>query len=126
MVRNMGRVGEIVLELVTVLICSIVIGLGIGFLQGIFAFQLLSTKGGSAMSESATVIGGLTGLCVGPFIYYAILRSSHPSIQVVSKLIVWVTLVGMALGSLIGWTSALITPILAILLSFYLRESSRM
>lgn len=64
----MKRWQKLSYEFICIFSISLVIGVGIGWLQGAVAFRSLRD------AESGVIIGGLFSIVIGPFVYYAFLR----------------------------------------------------
>ncbi len=100
----MKRWQKLSYEFVCIFFISLVIGVGIGWLQGAVAFRSLTD------AESGVIIGGLFSIIMGPFVYYAFLRKCL-TVKNAANLIMVCLVTGLLSALMFGWTSSVITPI---------------
>jgi hypothetical protein len=108
-VRFAGRIFSVVL-------CSGVVGLGIGFLQGELLYRGEIRVAEMAFAESAAVVGAEVALLLGPLLYYGLHRqkvSFEMFATVVSATATVAILSGLFLV-VMGWTTLFLTTIAAI------------
>jgi ABC-type spermidine/putrescine transport system permease subunit I len=116
------------LEFAIVLTASLLAGILIGVIQGWFAFADASEYR-SGMAMVAGAVGGEFAIVLGPLLYYTLLRSRinwrTGSIGITVCLLLgcmtawWLARTGEA-----GWLSVFITPVLAVVVSFFIRVYS--
>jgi len=119
---------ESVIEFFLVCTFSIVVGVGIGTIQGYFSFFLTDALP-EVLWETAS-LGLATGLLVGPGIHYGVLKrkttfAAATRIIAASALVGAVT--GLALNRLThgegGWLSIFFTLVASVLISIWQRRS---
>jgi ABC-type spermidine/putrescine transport system permease subunit I len=113
------------IEIASVLTISLIVGIVIGVIQGWFAFAD-AQEYRPGMTLVAGAVGAEFAIVLGPLLYYALLRkridwrSGSIGISVcllLGSLAAW----WLARKSEAGWLSVFITPILAIVISFFIR-----
>jgi hypothetical protein len=108
-IRFVGRIFSVVL-------CSGIVGLGIGFLQGELLYRGEIRAAEMAFAEGAAVEGAIVALLLGPLLYYGLHRqkvSFEMFATVVSATATVAVLSGLFLVAM-GWTTLFLTMIAAI------------
>lgn len=102
-------------ELLAVLISSLVIGSGIGFLQSLSVFGF---RGLSLAAADAGSVGAFVAVMTGGFVYYRFLRDRLTT-GLAAKVITTSLAVGVSTGYFLSWASTLITPFATVLASLF-------
>ena len=100
----MKRWLAVVYEFACILSISLVLGIGIGGLQGIIAFR------SSTYAEGGATIGGIVAVIVGPFVYYTFLRK-YLTVKDAANLIMICLAAGLLSALMFGWGSLAVTPL---------------
>jgi len=114
----------IVLEFLTVVSCAAVIGSGIGYIQGLVAFREVPRTGAEAFGYAcaSALVGCVVGALEAPILYYSMLRNSltlSGAALVVVGCLLFGCVSAFMFGAELGWTSALVTCLVAVGLSAY-------
>jgi len=119
---------ELLLEFLSVCVFSVVVGVGIGTIQGYFAFFLTEDLPEALWQTAA--IGLVVGLVVGPVIHYIVLKRKTTfadAARIVAVTAVVGAVAGLALNRLThgegGWLSLFLTIIAAVVISVWQRRS---
>lgn len=119
---------EVLLEFLSVCVFSVVVGVGIGTIQGYFAFFLTGDLPEALWQTAA--IGLVVGLVVGPAIHYVVLKRMTTFVdaaRIVAVTAVVGAVAGLALNRLThgegGWLSLFFTIIAAVVISVWQRRS---
>jgi hypothetical protein len=119
---------EFMIEFLSVCVFSMVVGVGIGTVQGYFSF-FLTDELPDVLWETASV-GLAIGLLVGPGIHFAILKRKttfSDSTRIVAVTAIVGAVTGLALNRLThgegGWLSIFFTLVAAVLISVWQRRS---
>jgi uncharacterized membrane protein YfcA len=118
---------ELVLEFLSVCVFSVVVGVGVGTIQGYFAFFL--TEDLPEVLWQTAAIGLVVGFVVGPVIHYIVLRRKTTfadAARIVAVTAVVGAVTGLALNRLThgegGWLSLFFTIIAAGVISVWQRR----
>lgn len=110
------RIVKTMLRVFSVFLCSGVVGLGIGFLQGELLYRSEIRTAEMAFAEGAAVVGAEVSLILGPLLYYGLFRqkvSFEMFATVVSATATVAVLSGLFLV-VMGWTTMFLTTFTAI------------
>jgi small basic protein len=118
---------ELVLEFLSVCVFSVVVGVGIGTIQGYFAFFL--TNDLPEVLWQTAAIGLIVGLLAGLVIHYFVLKRKTRFADV-TRIVAVTAIVGAITGLLLnrlthgegGWLSLFFTIIAAVLISVWQRR----
>jgi hypothetical protein len=108
--------------LIVIAVCSGLVGVGIGFVQGEVVTTGQNRLYQVAFAEGAAMIGGIVALFLGPILYYVLHRriSFEQFCYIASLTAVcgsvagWLFSKGPDAG---GWWSAFVTPVAAVLIA---------
>ena len=108
---------KVVFEFVAVVACFGLIGIGLGFLQGILAFRQLGTDVVIGYASFASIIGAIVALFVGLFCY--IFLGHERTIIALPEVVLVSAIVGIGSGYVlgmtqVGWLSMFMTPLAAV------------
>src|SRR5664280_90154 len=116
------RIIRFLVRLLSVALCSGVVGLGVGFLQGTVVYSGETRAIEMAFAECATVIGGTVGLLLGPFVCYGIFgqKVSFATFAYIVSMTVITAVLGGWLLAFMGWMTMFPTIVAAIAASVYM------
>jgi uncharacterized membrane protein YfcA len=119
---------ELLVEFLSVCVFSVVVGVGVGTIQGYFAFFL--TEDLPEVLWQTAAIGLVVGLVAGLGIHYVVLRRKttfSDAARIVAVTAVVGAVTGLALNRLTrgegGWLSLFFTILAAVLISIWQRRS---
>lgn len=119
---------ELVIESFSVCVLSVVVGAGVGTIQGYFAFFL--TEDLPEVLWQTAAIGLVVGLVVGPGIHYFVLKRKTTfadAARIVTVTAIVGAVTGLTLNRLThgegGWFSLFFTVIAAVVISVWQRRS---
>ncbi len=119
---------ELVIEFLSVCVFSVVVGVGVGTIQGYFAFFL--TEDLPEVLWQTAALGLVGGLVVGPGIHYVVLRRKTTFADV-ARIVAVTAIVGAVTGLALnrlthgegGWFSLFFTIIAAVVISVWQRRN---
>jgi hypothetical protein len=109
-------------ELLLVLACSIVVGSGIGVLEGMCAWGRDREHGPVFITMSAT-IGSMLGSCLGPILYYFVFKRNITA-KPAGLLIAIVAGTGCVMSFFLGdvaWLTVYVVPVVAVFVAVVVR-----
>lgn len=127
--NNMNRKSwsELVVEFLSVYVFSVVVGVGVGTIQGYFAFFL--TEDLPEVLWQTAGMGLVVGIVVGPTVHYLILKRKTTfadAARIVAVTAIVGAVTGLALNRLThgegGWLSLFFTIIAAVVVSVWQRR----
>lgn len=118
---------NLVCEFILVETFALAFGSGIGFLQGLCAFNKLHTETKLGLCAWAALTGAGVSLLLVPILYYGLLRGVL-TVEMLAEILFISLICGMISAYFLtafldaGWLSCLVTPIAAVLVTIFLRK----
>lgn len=117
--RNTRTYLALAAEFIGLCVICFLLGSGIGYIQGQFAFRFQWLSDGSSLVHGAASVGGVFAVPVGAFVYYVFL--GDVPINLIGKVVFITIVLACPIAFVFGWASGVFTICIAIAASAWVK-----